>query len=223
MAASAPRRASFADVLARGSADAPRSPGTQRRRPGAGPAAAVALSDALLARLSPSPAAEAARGALVAAVQAALGAAFPACLVRAARGAAPAPGAPQRSVTLSASQVVAFGSVPLKTYLPDGDIDLSLVGPVSDDAWPARVLQALSAQGGALGLTDAFAVHAEARATRAPRRGRPRGGGRGAGLGNAGLGGERGGWIQRCRESRPCPPAPPARRAPQLTPRAARR
>lgn len=37
-------------------------------------------------------------------------------------------------------QVVAYGSVPLKTYLPDGDIDLTVLSrPSVEDAWVSDV------------------------------------------------------------------------------------
>lgn len=39
-----------------------------------------------------------------------------------------------------------FGSVPLKTYLPDGDIDIALFqssGPPAQESWPEIVLSAL--------------------------------------------------------------------------------
>jgi hypothetical protein len=41
-------------------------------------------------------------------------------------------------------QVNTFGSVPLKTYLPDGDIDLTIVGdPHLKDTWANAVRSAL--------------------------------------------------------------------------------
>jgi len=119
--------------------------------------------------------------------------------------------------------VVAFGSVPLKTYLPDGDVDLSLVGRLSDDEWPAAVLQALQAHAAFLGLSDAFAVHAEARAARGATRAGAWGWGRGRAGDCAGGWGageaDTPGWASRERLSpapprnpQPCAQAPPPAR-----------
>jgi hypothetical protein len=63
-------------------------------------------------------------------------------------------------------QVATFGSVPLKTYLPDGDIDLSLVGAhasLCEDSWPEQVLAALRAHAAPLQLTDTLVINAEVR------------------------------------------------------------
>lgn len=43
-------------------------------------------------------------------------------------------------------QVVPYGSVPLKTYLPDGDIDLTILkGPNAEESLPHDVLSLLEA------------------------------------------------------------------------------
>lgn len=44
-------------------------------------------------------------------------------------------------------QVVLYGSVPLKTYLPDGDIDLTILkGPNTEESLPHDVLTLLEAE-----------------------------------------------------------------------------
>ncbi|XP_051143488.1 uncharacterized protein LOC127259915 isoform X2 [Andrographis paniculata] len=49
--------------------------------------------------------------------------------------------------TCAACQVVAYGSVPLKTYLPDGDIDLTvLVGPDAEESPVHSIFAALQAE-----------------------------------------------------------------------------
>ncbi len=58
-----------------------------------------------------------------------------------------------------------FGSVPLKTYLPDGDVDLSLIAPhlAADAGWTGRVRAALEAHAATLQLTDVTVINAEVR------------------------------------------------------------
>jgi hypothetical protein len=56
--------------------------------------------------------------------------------------------------------------VPLKTYLPDGDIDLSLLGAhdaLRADSWTDTVCAALKANADALALTDVVVINAEVR------------------------------------------------------------
>ena len=60
------------------------------------------------------------------------------------------------------AQVFHFGSGPLKTYLPDGDLDVSIVlgyGP-EYDSWEVKVMNVLR-QKGDLEVSDVFCVDAE--------------------------------------------------------------
>lgn len=43
-------------------------------------------------------------------------------------------------------QVVPYGSVPLKTYLPDGDIDLTILSGILSDGLAKDVISALEAE-----------------------------------------------------------------------------
>ena len=63
-----------------------------------------------------------------------------------------------------------FGSVPLKTYLPDGDIDLSVFqskGASLQDSWTTKLCHALQAEGRNLQapyrIRDVQVIHAEVR------------------------------------------------------------
>ena len=63
-----------------------------------------------------------------------------------------------------------FGSVPLKTYLPDGDIDLSVFqskGPSLQDSWTTKLCHALQAEGrnhqAPYRVRDVQVIHAEVR------------------------------------------------------------
>ena len=60
-----------------------------------------------------------------------------------------------------------YGSVPLKTYLPDGDIDLSLFlksGPSIKDTWSLTLSKALQQEQGREGpckISDVQVINAE--------------------------------------------------------------
>ena len=63
-----------------------------------------------------------------------------------------------------------FGSVPLKTYLPDGDIDLSVFqskGASLQDSWTTKLCHALQAEGrncqAPYRVRDVQVIHAEVR------------------------------------------------------------
>jgi hypothetical protein len=118
-------------------------------------AAAEARVDALLACVQPNAPSELRRLAVAAHV----------CAL--ARAALAAPGRPVDAFL--------FGSVPLRAYLPDGDVDVTLVAPGAPpglrEAWAPALLRALQAEGRRPGapfpVRDATVVQAEVRLVKA--------------------------------------------------------